>query len=128
MVASCDSINCCLPARFLEIAMDTGILNYAKAALGLKQSHGLEYTMESGNVIYNNPVTQNIMLRSSNPRNKEASDFAAMSQSWIAALVSKLPYVINTLLAARASMTSEVLHYGVPVQNMLSNLITKFGL
>jgi hypothetical protein len=72
---------------------------------------------------YSNIITQNIIARSSNTRNKDKVDLSSLNTTWIAGLVSVLPYLISTLSTAKDVISPNVTYVDTNVKTIVTDLI-----
>lgn len=64
---------------------------------------------------YLNPITMNIMTRSCGEYNKQITDYIQYGQETINNIVAIIPFVLNTLEAAKNSINSSVMYHGIRV-------------
>ena len=78
---------------------------------------------------YLNPITMNIMTRSCGEYNKQITDYIQYGQETINNIVAIIPFVLNTLEAAKSSINSSVMYHGVRVIDEINAtiaIISKF--
>ena len=121
-LAKCDKINYCLPSRFIDIIYDGELNKYVMAATFNSDRKDKVIYQKFNESKYYNIVTQNIMLRSMNDKNKR--EIESYSSTYIASIVAICPYIISTLIAVKGSTSadqSSILGYNVI--KMLDDLI-----
>lgn len=122
-IAKCDKTNFCVPYKFIQIIQDYPGLNaYIRQPGYDKKNNKMQYNRATDGT-YNNIVTQNIIMRSISTANKDKSDYASLNNSWIAALVATIPYIISTLEAYKASMEQNILYNRNSVSQCMNYLI-----
>lgn len=122
-IAKCDKTNFCVPYKFIQIIQDYPGLNTFIRQPGYdKKNNKMQYNRATDGT-YNNIVTQNIIMRSISTANKDKSDYTSLNNSWIAALVATIPYIISTLEAYKASMEQNILYNRNSVSQCMNYLI-----
>lgn len=123
MLSKCDFVNHCIPVKLASIFKDNHeIGQLCQTAYTVSKTANTLYS-QSANGSYNNLLTQNILGRSFSIINNDKRDYMQLSPSWIAALISTTPYIINTLNSVKDSIREDVNYQGINVNRELSVLI-----
>lgn len=124
-IARCNKLNFCLPYRLVQMFQDAPLLGQYLRVPGVFKHDSNNYQkynrLSSG--MYANIITQNIILRSTSNSNKDKTELSSLNPTWIASIVSTLPYMINTLTAMKYTYDPSVQYRNVSVTQLLTQLI-----
>jgi hypothetical protein len=116
-IARCDKTQHFIPYKFLTDMMNNNVLSDFCIPANYEKNKGLKYKRYNGNII-----TQNIISRSLINSNKDKGDYMLLNASWIANIVSIIPYLISTLKAVNNHISQSVTYLNVNVSQLLGAL------
>ena len=122
-IARCDRMNNMIPYKLLQSFLDFPSLTELLRSPGYDTRNHYQLYNKSPRGFYPNIITQNLVARSTSITNKEKIELASLNNSWTAALVSIIPYILNTLKAYKLSMTPDVQYRDMSVVQMISQII-----
>lgn len=126
-LAECDSSFECIPYKFIEALRTQSAIAYRCQPINFDtaSSGSIQPLPETPRGKYINPITANIIARSTSDKNiSKTDDNGKISSQWIANIIGIIPYMINKLKAYYNNVGANVEYEGVNTKTELNILLS----